>query len=207
MTPGYTLMNLNQLKIFYMAAKRGSLSAAAKDLYITQPAVTKAIQRLQEYYEVKFVNRFGKKMALTDAGQVLYGIAEKIFELESLAEDSIRDFQQQKRGHIRIDSSESFGAYYLPSIISPFSKSNPQVQVSVNILPTELVAQNTVDLKNDLGFISYPVENEKLGKTTFLSSNIWNFPIMRRSKERWRRGRGSPWYPRRLQKKRFKWKN
>ena len=156
------IMNLNQLKIFYMAAKRGSLSAAAKDLYITQPAVTKAIQRLQEHYEVKFVNRFGKKLALTDAGLVLYGIAEKIFELESLAEDSIRDFQQQKRGHIRIDSSETFGAYYLPSMISPFSKSNPQVQVSVNILPTELVAQNTVDLKNDLGFISYPVENEKL---------------------------------------------
>jgi len=44
-------MNLNQLKIFYLAAKRGSLSAAAKDLYITQPAVTKAIQRIQEYYK------------------------------------------------------------------------------------------------------------------------------------------------------------
>jgi DNA-binding transcriptional LysR family regulator len=157
----YTL-NLNQLKIFYIAAKRGNLSAAAKELYITQPAVTKAIQRLQGQYEVKFVNRFGKKLALTDAGRVLYAIAEKIFELESLAEDGIRDFQQQKRGHIRIDSSETFGAYYLPSIISPFSKSNPQVQVSVNILPTDLVAQDTVDLKNDLGFISYPVENEKL---------------------------------------------
>lgn len=157
----YTL-NLNQLKIFYIAAKRGNLSAAAKELYITQPAVTKAIQRLQGQYEVKFVNRFGKKLALTDAGRVLYAIAEKIFELESLAEDGIRDFRQQKRGHIRIDSSETFGAYYLPSIISPFSKSNPQVQVSVNILPTDLVAQDTVDLKNDLGFISYPVENEKL---------------------------------------------
>lgn len=155
-------MNLNQLKIFYIAAKRGNLSAAAKELYITQPAVTKAIQRLQGQYEVKFVNRFGKKLALTDAGRVLYAIAEKIFELESLAEDGIRDFRQQKRGHIRIDSSETFGAYYLPSIISPFSKSNPQVQVSVNILPTDLVAQDTVDLKNDLGFISYPVENEKL---------------------------------------------
>jgi len=155
-------MNLNQLKIFYMAAKRGSLSAAAKDLYITQPAVTKGIQRLQEYYEVKFVNRFGKKLALTDAGKVLYDIAEKIFEQERLAEDSIRDFQQQKRGHIRVDASESFGAYYLPSIITPFSKSSPQIRISVNILPTDLVVHNTVDLKNDLGFISYPVENQKL---------------------------------------------
>jgi len=155
-------MNLNQLKIFYMTAKRGSLSAAAKDLYITQPAVTKGIQRLQEYYEVKFVNRFGKKLVLTDAGRVLYGIAEKIFEQERLAEDSIRDFQQQKRGHIRVEASESFGAYYLPSIITPFSKSSPQIRISVNILPTDLVVHNTVDLKNDLGFISYPVENQKL---------------------------------------------
>jgi hypothetical protein len=70
----YTL-NLNQLKIFYIAVKRGNLSAAAKELYITQPAVTKAIQRLQGQYEVKFVNRFGKKLALTDAGRVLYAIA------------------------------------------------------------------------------------------------------------------------------------
>ena len=68
-------MNLNQLKIFYMAAKKGSLRAAATALYITQPAVTKGIQRLQEYYEIKLFNRFGKKMALTDAWEVLYGIA------------------------------------------------------------------------------------------------------------------------------------
>ena len=155
-------MNFSQLKIFYLAAKYGSLSAAAEELHITQPAVTKGIQRLQEYYEIKFFNRFGKKLALTDTGESLYEIAGKIFEMEIQAEESIRDFQQRKRGHIRILSSESFGAYYLPSMINPFSKSNPQMRISVNILPTELVAQNTVELKNDLGFISYPVENEKL---------------------------------------------
>jgi DNA-binding transcriptional LysR family regulator len=155
-------MNFSQLKIFYLAAKYGSLSAAAEELHITQPAVTKGIQRLQEYYEIKFFNRFGKKLALTDTGESLYEIAEKIFEMEIQAEESIRDFQQWKKGHIRILSSESFGAYYLPSMINPFSKSNPQMRISVNILPTELVAQNTVELKNDLGFISYPVENEKL---------------------------------------------
>ena len=64
-------MNLNQLKVFYLTAKHGSLSAAAESLYITQPAVTKGIQRLQEHYEIKLFNRFGKKMALTDAGEVL----------------------------------------------------------------------------------------------------------------------------------------
>jgi DNA-binding transcriptional LysR family regulator len=155
-------VNLNQLKIFYMAAKRGSLSAAAEELYITQPAVTKGIQRLQEFYEIKFVDHIGKKLVLTDAGEVLFGIAEKIFELESQAEESIRDFQQRKKGHIRILSSESFGDYYLPQIIIPFSKAHPLVRISMNILPTDLVVENIAMLNNDIGFISYPVENKKL---------------------------------------------
>jgi len=155
-------MNLNQLKIFYLASKLGSLSAAGEELNITQPAVTKAIQRLHDYYEIRFLNRFGKIMALTDAGEVLYGIAEKIFELEKQAEESIRDFQQQKKGHIRIHASESFGAYYLPHIINPFIKLNPNIRVSVNILTNQQVAGNTASLENDLGFISFPIKNEKL---------------------------------------------
>ena len=155
-------MNLNQLKIFYFAAKRGNLSAAAQELFITQPAVTKGIQRLQEFYEMKFVDHIGKKLVLTDAGAVLYDIAEKIFELDRHAEESIRDFQQRKRGHIRILSSESFGDYYLPRIIIPFSKKHPLVRISMSILPTEQVVENTAALNSDLGFISYPIEHKKL---------------------------------------------
>jgi DNA-binding transcriptional LysR family regulator len=155
-------MNLNQLKIFYLAAKRKNLSVAAEDLFITQPAVTKGIQRLQEFYDMKFVDHIGKKLILTDAGEVLYEIAEKIFELESKAEESIRDFQQRKRGRIRILSSESFGDYYLPRIIIPFSKAYPLVRITMSILPTEQVVDNTATLNSDLGFISYPVEHKKL---------------------------------------------
>jgi DNA-binding transcriptional LysR family regulator len=155
-------MNLNQLKIFYLAAKQGSLSAAAEALYITQPAVTKGIQRLQEHYEIKLFNRFGKKMALTDAGEVLYGIAESIFELENQAEESLRDFQQRKRGFIQILASESFGSYYLPFIVNRFSRENPRIRISVNLLPTEQVVEQTATLASDLGFISYPVPHKKL---------------------------------------------
>ncbi len=155
-------MNLNQLKVFYLTAKHGSLSAAAEALCITQPAVTKGIQRLQEHYEIKLFNRFGKKMVLTDAGEVLYGISESIFEMENQAEESIRDFQQRKRGLIRILSSESFGAYYLPFILDRFSRVNPKVRVSMEILPTELIVEKTAMLANDIGFISYPVPHRKL---------------------------------------------
>ncbi len=155
-------MNLNQLKIFYYAAKYGVLSRAAEALYITQPAVTKGIQRLQNQYSLRLFNRFGKKMVLTDAGEVLYGFAEKIFQIEGQAEEIIRNLQQRKKGHIRIDATETFGAYYLPAIVNPLSKSNPHIRISVNILPNHLVVEQTASLNNDLGFISYPKENEKL---------------------------------------------
>ena len=155
-------MNLNQLKIFYYAAKYGVLSRAAEALYITQPAVTKGIQRLQEHYNIRLFNRFGKTMALTDAGKVLYEFAEKIFQIEGQAEEIIRDLQQRKKGHIRIDATETFGAYYLPAIVNPLSKSNPHIRISVNILPNDFVVEQTASLNNDLGFISYPQENKKL---------------------------------------------
>ncbi len=93
---------------------------------------------------------------------MLYQIAEKIFELENQAEESIRDFQQRKRGHIRILSSESFGDYYLPQIIIPFNKAYPLIRVSMSILPTEQVVENTASLNCDLGFISYPIVHKKL---------------------------------------------
>jgi DNA-binding transcriptional LysR family regulator len=165
-------MNLNQLKIFYYAAKNGNLSSAANELFITQPAVTKGIQRLQEHYEIKFIDFVGKKLMLTDAGEVLYQIAEKIFEMEKQAEESIRDFQQRKRGQIRVLSSESFGDYYLPHIIIPFSKAYPLVRVSMNILPTEQVVEKTAGLNCDLGFISYPVEHKKLSVREVLEDKL-----------------------------------
>ncbi len=156
------MLNFNQLRVFYHAAKNLNFTAAANELFITQPAVTKGIQRIQEFYDIKLVNRFGKKLVMTDAGEALYRIAEKIFDLEAQAEESIREFQQQKRGHIRIHAGESFGAYYLPSIMNPFSLKNPGIRISVNILPTEQVVENVANLKSDLGFISYPIKHEKV---------------------------------------------
>jgi len=156
-------LNFNQLKAFYYSVKCGSLSAAAEALYITQPAVTKQIQQLHATYGIKLLNRFGKKMVLTDAGEVLYDFASKIFEAEIQAEEILRDFQQRKSGRIRIHASESFGAYYLPFMVNLFRKKYPTpIQISVNIFPNPVVIENTAKLETDLGFVSYPLEHKKL---------------------------------------------
>jgi len=165
-------MNLYQLKAFYFTAKFKSISKAAEALFVTQPAVTWHIQQLQKYYDLKFINRVGREIILTDAGEILYSIIEKIFEIENQAEESIRDLQHLKSGYIRILTSESFGAYYLPYIITYFNKLYPEICLYANILPIEEVVLNTAKLNNDLGFISYPVKHNKLVVKEFLEDNL-----------------------------------
>jgi DNA-binding transcriptional LysR family regulator len=155
-------MNLNQLKIFYLSVKRGSLTAAAGELNITQPAVTQAIKRLQEFYDVRLVERPGKKLALTESGKALYQIADRIFQLEGLAEDCIRSFREEGERHLRIQTSETFGGYYLPELINRYQRLNSEIKVSVDILPNEKVVENTATLASDVGFISYPIRHKHL---------------------------------------------
>jgi DNA-binding transcriptional LysR family regulator len=165
-------MNLNQLKIFFLAAKHGNLRAAAEELCITQPAVTRGIQRLQNHYELKLFKRLGRGLKLTYFGKGLYKIAEKIFELEGVAEDYILECQDQKRCHLRIDASETFGTHYLPFIVNRFNRSNPKVLITVKTLSNKGVVQRTAERANDLGFISYPIENHKLILQTVLEEDL-----------------------------------
>ena len=165
-------MNLNQLKLFYLAVKCKSLSDAARELNITQPAVTKGIQRLQEYYEIQFVERIGKNLILTRAGQALYDIADDIFTMEKIAEERIRSFQIEQEQRIKIHTSESFGAYYLPAIIHQFKTANPYVSVKVDILPTDKVVEATIARQNDIGFISYPVKQNILTQYEVLQESL-----------------------------------
>lgn len=155
-------MNLNQLKLFYLTAKLQSVSAAADALFITQPAVTKGIRRFQDENGVRLFQKFGRELVLTEAGAALYRIAEKIFEMERIADDCIRSFQSDEDRRIEIQSSETFGVYYLPDIINSFTKANPRVIVSVNILPSAVVVENTASMKNDLGFITSPISHKVL---------------------------------------------
>jgi len=155
-------MNLNQLKIVYLVIRSGSLTAAAAELNITQPAVTKAIKRLQEHYGVRLVERTGKKWALTAAGKALFQIAGRIFELERQAEDCIRSFRKHGERRLRIHASETFGGYYLPEVINRFQRLHPDITVSVDILPNEKVVDRTAALENDLGFVSHIIRHKRL---------------------------------------------
>lgn len=162
-------MNFRQLIVFYEVAKTGSLSAAAENLFLTQPAVTWQIKNLEAYYGLKFFERTGKKVILTNEGKVLYDFADQIFKLADHAEEAIEDLRGFKRGKLRIDSVFTFGDYYLPLILSEFHKKYPKIELVVNTGNTSQVIENTLLRKNDIAFIAYHPENDKLMVREFVS--------------------------------------
>jgi DNA-binding transcriptional LysR family regulator len=171
-------LDFNRLKSFYLTSKYASLDEAAAELDITPQAVALQIKQLQADYSVKFLDFIQGHLVLTDAGQMLYVIAQEIFDLEQQAENRIRGFQeasqpqktaspsiqivQEDEELIRIHVSETFGAYYLPAIINAFKQLNPQIRVAMKVFPLKALVDNTIQQNNDLGFISEYVENDNL---------------------------------------------
>lgn len=165
-------MNLYHLKTFYFTAKYKSLTKAAEYLCITQPAVTKQIKQLQSHYNLKFLDIIGKKVILTDAGLNLFTIAEKIFDMESQAEEAIKDFQEYNKGKISILASESFGSYHIPHIIKHFRNTRPEISISIQTATNKNIIESISELKEDIGFISAPVLNPKISVHEVLEDDI-----------------------------------
>jgi len=171
-------LDFNRLKNFYLTAQYASLDKTAAELNITPQAVALKIKQLQADYSVKLLDFIQGHLVLTDAGQMLYGIAKEIFALEQQAENRLSEFKQasqpqktdspsieviqQNSDLIRINVSETFGTYYLPAIINAFRQLNPQIRVTMEVFQLKVLVENTIQQKNDLAFISEYVENDSL---------------------------------------------
>lgn len=91
-------MTLEQLKIFLVVAQHLHFTRAAEILYITQPAVSAAIQSLEETYSVKLFHRLGRRVELTDAGLLLQIEARKVLDQVTLTERGLRELNNLQRG-------------------------------------------------------------------------------------------------------------
>ena len=89
--------NLNYYRVFYTVANTGNISKAADMLFISQPAISKAISKLEDGLHVKLFLRSSKGVTLTDEGQVLYNHIEKAFSNISQGEDEIRHIHELGR--------------------------------------------------------------------------------------------------------------
>ena len=103
--------NLSSYRIFYTVANTKNISKAAKELYISQPAISKSIQKLEESLGTKLFERSSRGVALTDSGELLYTHVKSAFETLSIGEDRLRRSIELGIGHLTIGVSSTPVSY------------------------------------------------------------------------------------------------
>lgn len=151
-------MTLEQLRIFLAVAEQLHFTRAAEALYITQPAVSAAIQTLEAEYSVKLFHRIGRRIEITNAGQLLQIEAQKILAQVAFAERQLRELNNLQRGELIIGCSLTIGNYWLPDKISRFKQQYPGIHVHCILGNAEEIAEGTAHGRFDLGLVTGEVK-------------------------------------------------
>ncbi|KGF71728.1 LysR family transcriptional regulator [Neosynechococcus sphagnicola sy1] len=151
-------MTLEQLRIFLAVAEQLHFTRAAETLYITQPAVSAAIQSLEEQYGVRLFHRIGRHIEITQAGKLLQGEARKVLDQVALTERGLRELNNLQRGELKLGSSLTIGNYWLPDKISYFKRRYPAISVHCTLANTEEICSGTATGQFDIGLVEGVVQ-------------------------------------------------
>ena len=123
--------NLTAYRIFYTVAKAGNISKAARELYISQPAISKSIQKLEENTGCKLFLRSSRGVKLTPEGELLYSYVKNAFETLSLGEEKLRRSIELGVGHLNIGVSSALCKYILLPYLKEFIRQHPYISISI----------------------------------------------------------------------------
>jgi DNA-binding transcriptional LysR family regulator len=146
-------MDLWRLHIFCKVVELKSFSKAASSVYLSQPTVSSHIKDLEDHFECKLIDRLGREVAPTKAGQLLYGYAAKMITLKENAERALAEFQGRVRGHLTIGGSTIPGGYILPPLLGQFKQAYPEVTVTLIERDTAGIIEDTLEGRVELGIV------------------------------------------------------
>ncbi len=161
-----------RLKVFYTVANRLSFTKAASELFITQPAISKHIQELEEEYEIKLFDRNGSKIALTHAGTVLLKHAKNIFELYREIDFDMSTLINQRSGLLRLGASTTISQYIIPPLLAKFHLKLQDVKVSLLNGNTEQIEHALVQQEIEIGIVEGQSKNKLIKYTSFLKDEL-----------------------------------
>jgi DNA-binding transcriptional LysR family regulator len=170
-------MDLHRLEIFCKVAELKSFTLAAEALSLSQPTVSEHIRSLEEMAGDTLVDRWGRELRLTPAGQVLYRYAVKLLRLREEALQALADLRGELAGRVVIGASTIPGSYLLPQVLGAFKAKHPILQIFLKIANTAAVAEMVLKGQVGLGLVGSRLPEKRLGFTEVyqdeLTLTVW----------------------------------
>lgn len=158
--------NLEYYKVFYHVAKLGSVTLAAQQLYISQPAVSQALKQLETSLGCSLFFRAPKGVKLTPEGEMLFSYVKQGYEYFMQGEKKLEEMLNFENGEIRIGASDMTLRFYLLPYLERFHRSYPSIKIIVSNAPTPETIKSLIDGKLDFGVVSSPIDESKDYKIT-----------------------------------------
>jgi DNA-binding transcriptional LysR family regulator len=165
-------MNLNHLRVFASVARHGNLTRAARELRVSQPAVSKQLGDLEEDLATSLVDRLPRGVRLTAAGEILFVHAQRILQAERSAQEELRELRSLGRGKLAVGASTTIGSYLVPSLFGELQRMYPGVQLDLEIANTANIQTAVLDNRIDLGLIEGFVASDMLNVETLAADEM-----------------------------------
>lgn len=163
-------MNIRHLRIFVAVFQYGSMTLAAKHLFISQPSISLAIAELEEYYGIKLFDRISQRLYITHAGEHLLQYAQHVIGLLDEMDNNVKNWDSI--GEFRIGASITIGNYLIPELIPRFQKRYPDLKIRVSIFNSERIEQLILENKIDLGFVEYVSDHSYLEQQPIMEDHL-----------------------------------
>ena len=153
------MVNLDLYRVFYTVAKCGSLTRAAEELYISQPAVSQSIKQLENQLGVPLFKRTHRGMELSEnGGKLIFKEVERALELLNEAESRIEQTKTDATGTIRIGASDTIFEYFLAEKIVDYHEKFPAVKIELMADFTPDTIEKLKSNRCDIAFVNLPIE-------------------------------------------------
>jgi len=156
------IQNMELYQVFYITAKAGSLSKAATELFITQPAVTHSIKQLEAKLGGQLFFRTSKGVRLTAEGQVLFTYIEQAYHFILNGERKMAEIQQLTEGEVKIGAGDTLCRHFLLPHLQTFHEVYPQIKIQVTNRTTREIIGMLKEGKIDIGIVNLPVMDHQI---------------------------------------------
>lgn len=154
-------LNLEYYKIFYYVGKYKSITLAARELSLSQPAVSQSVKHLEDDLGIELFVRTPKGVRLTQEGEVLYSYVTRGYEAICLGEKKVKELLNLESGEIRIGASDMTLRFYLLDHLEAFHEKYPKIKIHVTNAPTPETITHLQEGRIDFGVITTPVQENK----------------------------------------------
>jgi len=164
-------LTLRQLQVFETVARHLSHTVAAKELYLSQPAVSMQIKQLEQSVGLPLLEQIGKQIYLTDAGREMLHYSRAISQQLQEMEAVLSEMKGMERGHLDI-SVVSTANYFMPQLLAKFCQQHPKIQVSLHVANRDSVLQQLAENRTDLAIMGQPPEGGEMLAQSFMKNPL-----------------------------------